>query len=164
MNGDTVYALGVICGIIATAIVVIIIKKLIWGKSNKYKAPKYDERQTLEQAKAGRVGMYVLMVFNMLAGLATLFIEDLPFSFFNLMLTGILLTITVYCCLCIWREAYFAINQSSKKWITFFLIIGVINIALGIFDNSFVNLLCGAMCAIVSITALIKKRLNDKEA
>ena len=166
-NTSLEYAVGVICGIIFAIVIAKLIQKLLL-KKGKMKEAKFDERQLYEQAKAGKSSLYMLLTYNVVVGVIALYIDGL--STYILMITGAFLAITVYCVLCIWNEAYFGINQRVASWIKYFVIIGVINIAIAISlvfaadGNYLLNLEAGIMCLVIAVTAIIKKKLNEKES
>ena len=68
----------------------------------------------------------------------------------------------IYAVYCIWKEAYFPINQSSIKWIVLLIAIGGINIFVAVMnrsvnmESSIINGMCAAMILIISVISLIK--------
>lgn len=166
---------GMIVGIAVVAIVILLFKKKlnkrIFGSEEK---AKYDERQLIEQGKAGKMGMYFLMVYNAIFGIIDVCF-DLPINTFVLMFAGIILTVTVYATICIWNEAYFPVNQSIKRWIWLLFGIGTLNAVTAIFNakgpdasnelintSVLINILCVVMCYGIVIISIIKLKAMER--
>ena len=155
------YGVGFLCGLLVVVIASLILRKTVFKGDRK---PQYDERQTQEQNRAGRVALFVLIIYNTLYGIVESMFGGLPFSVFTAMYIGVLIAILVYCCMCIWNEAYFAINQNATKWIIFFYALAAFNIVIGILNakvngsgaNWTLNFCVGVMCLVVATVAWIK--------
>lgn len=165
------YALGFAVGVVITVGAIWLVKKLLWKGQGK--KAKYDERQLMEQGKAGKIGMYTLMVYNCLYGIVDMVFEPENVSTFTALVGGCILAVLIYACICIWNEAYFPINQSSKKWIVLLAFLGVLNVGIalmnrehleGMIDGYAINMICGIMCLVVDAVALIKFQLVKKSA
>ncbi len=166
---NTVYVVGMMCGLAIAVVAIWVFKKIFMKKVfNGETKSRYDERQLIEQGKAGKIGMYFLMVYGVIYGLVDL-VWAPEVSPFIVMFAGMIITITLYAIICIWNEAYFPINQSIKKWLWIMTGIAVLN-AVVAFTNSrgpvsmteivttsvIVNILCVIMCMAVVVASIIK--------
>ncbi|MBQ0005216.1 MAG: hypothetical protein KBS68_05070 [Clostridiales bacterium] len=163
------YALGFVFGVAVAAGIIWLVKKFIW----KGQKAKYDERQLVEQGKAGKIGMYALMIYNVCYGLIDMVFGIENVSTFTAMVGGCIFAVLVYACVCIWNEAYFPINQSSKKWIILVAGLGILNIVIAVMNRSHlesildgyaINFFAGIMCIVVDIVAIAKFQLVKKAA
>ena len=90
-----------------------------------------------------------------------------------LIFLGIVISLIIYAGYCIFNEAYIALNETPKRTIIAFLVIGIAN--LGLFcshqaighgfekmDSSYINLICGfamfVIAGLIGIKQLIDKR------
>lgn len=150
------YGIGFICGLIFVVAAAFIIRKLIFRKK-----AVYDERQKIEQGKACKAGFYFLLAYCLCLGFADN-IFDFRFTQLPIMFGGALISVMIYAVYCIWKEAYFPINQSSIKWIVLLIAIGGINIFVAVMnrsvnmESSIINGMCAAMILIISVISLIK--------
>ena len=162
---------GIIVGLLFSLFVA---EFIFFGKESER---KFDERQILEQGKAFKIGFFVmfitveaLIILN-ITGLAN--VAD--YSVFYQ--TAVLLGILTYVIYCIWTESYFAINQKSTGIIISFAFIALVNLAIGIFNIIYgqmivdgkitfriLNLLCAVLFVIIFATMLLKRIVNAKSS
>lgn len=163
---NVMYGIGMICGIFIVVIIAgVIWRLLIRGK----RKPVYDERQQLEQGKAAKVGFYTLMALNVMYAIAEEFL-GLKLGAFEGVLLTIIISVGIYGIVCIWKEAYFPINQSSRRWIAGLFAIGIMNLIGGynsMTSNSEgfhinINYACALLMFAVTIISIIKLKLISK--
>ena len=151
---------------------------MIGTKDDKSLELKYDERQMQERGTAFKLGFFTelgYMIFLCLCYIAGI---KLPVAIEVLLFFGIILSVFVYVVYCIWKEAYIALNENVKKINVAFVIIGIVNIFIGVMNciaGSMVeegiltfrciNLLCGIFILMIAIVIGIvewtKKREDD---
>lgn len=128
---------------------------------------RYDERQKQVQAKAHKVSYYLLMILLVIYAI----IDN--FSKFCDTMTGVFIciciSIAVYASICIFGDAYTAVNQSNKSLVVALILAGGFNLLVGIgdiIDGELVEdglltvgsltLVAGVMCTVIGIVALIR--------
>lgn len=176
--GKTVgFMVGVLVGIVLVAI---IIRKLNRKNSQGKYRTEYDERQQLIRGKGYAVGFYSIVVY-----LAVLMIVDMlgvkiPATLQIIAFTGIIVGIVADCCNCIWKGAYWGMNNKKNAYAIFFVVAGIINFGAfymacrqgrvmenGMISTSVINLLCGIMLLAIGIASVVKsaadKRIADIE-
>ncbi|MDD6191265.1 MAG: hypothetical protein PUB75_06720 [Firmicutes bacterium] len=150
------YGIGFICGLAFVFIAAFVFKKFFFRKK-----AVYDERQKIEQGKACKAGFYFLLVYCMLFGIADN-VFDFRLTQLPVMLGGALISVMIYAVYCIWKEAYFPINQSSIKWIVLLIALGIVNVFIAVMNistspqSTVINGMCAVMILIISIVSIIK--------
>lgn len=109
---------------------------LIWiviraTKNDKSAKDKYDERQALIRGKGYKISFFTLIFYNVGYGIASLKIDKLPIDTFTAMLVGILFAEIVHVVYCIWKDAYFALNDNPRNVMFSFGFLGFTNLAIG---------------------------------
>ena len=137
---------------------------------------RYDERQELEKGKAFRYAFFTTLILTLLF----LCVESngipLPVESSMLYVISSFVGITVFVTYCIWHESYFALNQNKGSLMFLFVLIGLLNLIIGIISilegtmiqNGIItfhatNLLCAAMFLILFVTMSLKKLSLKKE-
>lgn len=160
------YGLGLICGIAISIVVMVLIWRLVF---KDWRKPVYDERQRLEQGEAAKIGFYSLMILNIIHAIAEEFL-GLNIGTYVGVFASTIIAVGIYAAVCIWKEAYFPINQSSRRWITGLFILGIMNVFCGInnkpnyiHDFGFnINYMCAILMFAITIVSLIKLKLINK--
>lgn len=161
------YAVGLIVGLGVGATGFLGLRKLLF--KNREKA-KYDERQKIEQGKAATSSMYFLMIYCFAYGLVDGLLEITEISTFIAMVCGVILTVLLYACICIWNEAYFPVNQSTTRWMVFLFAVGLFNFFVAYINRddinpALTNTMCGILCMAVTGVSYIKLTvLKNKDA
>lgn len=164
------FALGFILSLAILFLIAVLMKK-------KNGTGKYDERQELARGKAYKYAFFVLMIYSCLNGLFNL-ISGINWSdTISGNFIGICLSVTVFACVCLFKDAYFSVREKPGFYISLFSIIAIVNIAAGVInllekDNAVItdgqlnyhsiNLIVGIMFIIILVAAVIKL-LNDKK-
>ncbi|MDF2842947.1 MAG: hypothetical protein K0R00_1373 [Herbinix sp.] len=120
--------IGVILIIVVTIFLIwIVIRATKYDKSIK---DKYDERQALIRGKGYKISFFILTFYNV--GYGFVFTKiDLPIDTLTAMMVGILFAELVHVVYCIWKDAYFALNDNPSSVLLAFGFLGFINISLG---------------------------------
>ena len=136
----------------------------------------YDERQKVLRGKGAQYAFYTMMIQNFALFMLEAVDVYLPVSVGYALFLSTLIGIVVYEVYCIWKEAYFALNQKATALTVVFLVMGIANLLMGI--NAFVeglavqnnqltirsmNLFCGIMMLIICGALILKKVCKDRE-
>ena len=133
--------------------------------------PRYDERQELIRGRGYQYAFYTVICAMMVYALAKQvfgwdFADSMTETF-----AAVLLGIAVYAGYAVWHEAYFALNEKRKSYVWLFVVIGVINLGIGlrhifagdilaegriVFDGA-ANLLCGVLFLTVLAVLLVRE-------
>lgn len=166
---------GVVCGVIVGIILVMLIFKMT-KKDGSMKC-KYDERQNQVRGWGFKYGFYTLIIYDMAYGMIDMVIEKPFIESYAAMFIGMMLAVSVYVAYCIKNEGYYALNENPKRVTIAFVILGVLNAAMGIWecvDGNMIeegvltarctNLLCGLIFLVLAAVTFVKWRENEREA
>lgn len=163
-----------VAGMLAGLIFVVILVTAA-TKGDEVKA-RYDERQELVRGKGFKYAFFSMITWAVILFALEPLEITLPLSTSNASFINVIFGVTVYATYCIWNDGYFALNQKSGLIMTVLIIMGVINLLMGI--NAFVegyawingqlsirsmNLFCGIVMIIVCTTMLLKKFVKDRK-
>lgn len=167
---------GIVCMMgVVIGVVLCVILYAIAQKDNSLKQ-NYDERQELLRGRGATYGLYTMMFLNLALFLLETAGVCLPMStglalFFSVLIGG-----SVWAVYCIWKDAYFALNQKANVFIGVFLVMGVINLIIGIdafldgvaIQNNqltlrSMNLFCAIMIIVICGALILKKVCKDRE-
>lgn len=165
-----IFVLGVAAGLILVVILV-----AAATKGDEVKA-KYDERQEIVRGKGFKYAFFAMIIWEIILFTLEPLEIVFPMSLGNASFINVIFGVTVYATYCIWNDGYFALNQKSGLIMTVLIIMGIINLLMGI--NAFMkgyawingqlslrsmNLFCGIMMIIVCATMLLKKFVKDRK-
>lgn len=137
----------------------------------------YDERQILARGTAYKFG-FIAMILYFVASEFGCIISKVSWASHETNLSiGICFSIVTFAIVCIFKDAYVGLNQKMTGILIPLVIIGIGNIALGLFtlkknnwnviynDQLYLpaNLICGAAVLIVVVAALIKYFMENRE-
>ncbi len=125
MNGNIFTSLGMAAGI-AVGLVIAVLLVRFANRNKKYKT-EYDERQIRARGDAYRYAFYTLVIYEVILFLLEIGEISLPIYGAVLHMCGVILAITVLCVYCIWKDAYWGMNNNRKRY-------GVIMILGGLFN------------------------------
>ncbi len=168
--------LGIVC--VMGAIIGVVLCVIVYAIAQKDNSMKqnYDERQELLRGRGAKYGLYTMTFLNFALFLLEVAGVCLPMStglalFFSVLIGG-----SVWAVYCIWKDAYFALNQKANVFIGVFLVMGIINLILGIdafldgvaIQNNqltlrSMNLFCGIMMIVICGALIVKKVCKDRE-
>ena len=138
---------------------------------------RYDERQEINRGKAYKSAFATVCIWELLYFIAKTNGIPIPADDGLMAIAGVLTSICVYAVLCIFTDAYFPINRSSNAIIALWIVIGIMNIAVGIWniaDGKMITdgrlnvrasgMLGGIIILIVAIACIVRKIvLKDSE-
>ena len=162
--------LGVVIGIAFFLILLAVAQKDNSMKQN------YDERQELLRGRGAKYGLYTMFFLEMALFLLETAGVRLPMSTGLAMMLCIIVGGGVYALYCIWTDAYFALNQKANTFIGVFLVIGAIDMIMGVdafFDGAVLqdgqltvrsmNLFAGIFMLVICGTLILRKVCKDRE-
>ena len=168
-------SLGMMSGILV-GIVVAVILVIVLNKNHKLKCD-YDERQEQIHGKGYKYGFYTVVIYEAIMMCLSVggFFEIVSVEQAVFHALSIFLGITVYCSHAISNGAYWARNNSIKRYAILMIILFVVNlmpviatltsgvqIVDGYIDFPFVNLFCSLMIAVLAIVWGIRSALDSK--
>ena len=163
--------------VLATAIAALLIVILL-AMTQKGEGLKqnYDERQEVLRGRGTKYAFYTMIVQNFVIFMLEAMDVYLPMSVGYALFLSTLTGIVVYAVYCIWKDAYFALNQKASTLTVLFLVMGIFNLFMGI--NAFLegtavlnnqltirsmNLFCGIMILVICGALILKKVCKDRE-
>lgn len=168
-------AAGFIVGIIVGIVIVALIIRKLNGKNSegKYRT-EYDERQQIIRGKGYAIGFYAMASYMFLLMLVDMFGIVIPATLQIIAFGGIIVGIVADCCYCIWKGAYWGMNNNKSRYAVLFFIAGIINFGAfymacvqdrvfenGMLSTNVINLLCGIMLVFIGI-ATLARTIADK--
>lgn len=163
--------MGLMIGILLVFVLLIITKK-----DGNIKC-KYDERQTAVRGKAYKISFFLLLIYNILYGLCSTVIEKMPIDSLTVMFIGIIIALAFHVTYCIWKDAYFSLNEDKRKLMIVFILIAILNLAIGIgnlvsgyiivdgvLTYHCVNLLCSILFVLLFLVLLVKNSSKDSQS
>lgn len=172
------YVTGFICGFLSIFVVVFVLRIIAKKVFKNSKKQNYDERQIAARGQAAATGFTTLCIWQVFSMLfeSTLGINFIDPALWHLL--GLLVGMTAFAMACIWRDAYFTVNN---KKLPFFIIIGigiVANLAIffanggfnagisdnGLYGSHYVNFFVVIMLVVISINIVIKHFVDLKAA
>lgn len=170
------YALGVFLVLFAAIAIWVFVRKM--STTDGRTKCSFDERQELVRGKGFKYGFFTLIIYDMaICCVAGAYPEVLSFVDAQLqMFIGVVLSVVVFACYCIWNEGYFALNEHPKRLLIIFAFVAILNTIIGIInaiDGMYVvegvltfscsNIVCAAMFYIIFVVLLMKTISNKKE-
>lgn len=164
------------CILFGTVILLMLVVALYRSHGNV--GSRYDERQENEQGRAFRYAFYATMISaaaTLLLDCMALIPEGLTTIFYA---SCVFIGLAVYVIYALWHDCYIALNEKRGFAIVFLLIVGAINLLIGLnairidglldesnrMNPSALNLLCGAGALSLSIATLIRVVTEKREA
>ena len=168
MNGNIYKSAGVAVGIVIGLIVAVALI-LIANNNRKFKT-EYDERQLRVRGDAYRFAFYTVVIWE-----AVLFILgfgefSLPVPAYILHMAGVFVGLMVLSGYCIWKDAYWGLNNNRRRYGIILVVAGLLN-AIPLFgalshkstpDFPYVNLLTCVMLLVVGAELLLKQFLDRR--
>lgn len=164
------FVVGLISVLVVVAVIVIAIRKLTGAKQCKY-----DERQKLAQGKAYKIAYAVLLAYLVGASTFDMMLGIRWCDEFTFVMIGVMASIFVYACVCIWNDAYVNINQSPRTIVLILLGVGLIKLGISIMnlrhgvwvENGMLtpmvtNPMCAAMLLLVVLVFAIKQFVDKR--
>ena len=159
------FVFGVVVGLILVA------GLLRFANTNRKQKTEYDERQKEVRGRGYMLGFYTLMIYEALTMFLTLDGIELPVKPYILHFFGIILGGMVLATYCIWKDAYWGLNNNLKRYAIVFLATAALNAipiaasvksgSLDLMDGPILNLICLVMLGVLGVEFLVKY-LMDK--
>lgn len=129
------HKLGMIAGMATGLLVGLVIAavSLKMTKTDGRMKCEYDERQSVIRGKGYKYGFFTFMICNFLHGMSYAAEINLPLDPAAFAILSIIIAIAVQISYCIWNDAYFSMNENKNRVLVVFAVIGIVNLALGIF-------------------------------
>ncbi len=179
------YELGVIAGVLITIVVVgvIVVVLLKYANRDNKVRTEYDERQKIVIGEGYRIAYWtlaaLLVLVQMYKTLAASFGTDyLAKTDFGVIAFGmIIISIMIFCVYCIFKGAYWGMNNNKRNYVIVIGGIGVLNLVIsiasivrgdfivdGVISGTVVNFLCAVMMIVVLGAAGIKEVRDKRNA
>ena len=165
---------GIVTGLLVGVILVILLLKVT--KTDGSIKCKYDERQSADRGKGYKYGFFTFMFGNFLYAVACAAEVKLPLDEGAAMVLIIVTAVVVHISYCIWKDAYFSLNENRGRLMAAFAVISALNLFLGIrsilegygmkdgiLTFNATNLLCGLMFVIIFLV-MVAKHISEKTA
>ena len=158
-------AIGILIGLVVAVALILI------SNNNRKVRTEYDERQLRVRGDAYRYAFYSVIICEVILLILAFGEITLPVPEYVLHFGGILIGCLVLCTYCIWKDAYWGLNNNRKRYGVILVVAGLFN-AIPVFtslsgavgsDFPYVNLLCCVMLVVVGAELLLKQ-LADKRA
>ena len=168
-------SLGMVCGIIVGIILVMILLKFA-NRDGKMKTD-YDERQSIIRGRGYQYGFFAILIYEAVMVMILTMEVKLPLTSSLIHFIAILIGVLVQAGYCIWKGAYWGLNNNVKRYGIIFVAVGLINFLAAvkcyIEDGSMLvngklspytmNFLCGVMFIVLGCEVFIKKFMDMKE-
>ena len=167
MNGNIYKSAGITIGILI-GLVLAVALILIANNNRKFKT-EYDERQLRVRGDAYRYAFYSVIICEVILLILAIGEFTLPIPEYVLHFGGILIGCLVLSGYCIWKDAYWGLNNNRKRYGIILVVAGLLN-ALPLYmalstgsgsDFPYVNLLTCIMLLVVGIELLLKHFLDQ---
>ena len=171
MNGNIYKSAGITIGILVGLILAVALI-LIANNNRKFKT-EYDERQLRVRGDAYRYAFYSVIICEVILLILAIGEFTLPIPEYVLHFGGILIGCLVLSGYCIWKDAYWGLNNNLKRYAVVFLATAALNAIplissvksggkLDLMDGPILNLICLVMLGVLGLEFLVKY-LKDKD-
>ena len=168
MNVNIYKSAGLTIGIVVGLILAFALISI--SNNNRKIKTEYDERQLRVRGDAYRYAFYTVIYCEVILFILAFGEISLPVPAYVLHFAGIIIGCLVLSGYCIWKDAYWGLNNNRKRYGIILVVAGILNAiplygALSHSDDSafpYVNLLTCAMLLIVGIELLLKHLLNKR--
>ena len=158
MNGNIYKSAGITIGIFIGLILAVALI-LIANNNRKFKT-EYDERQLRVRGDAYRYAFYSVIICEVILLILAIGEFTLPIPEYVLHFGGILIGCLVLSGYCIWKDAYWGLNNNRKRYGIILVVAGLLNALPS--DFPYVNLLTCIMLLVVGIELLLKHFLDQR--
>ena len=163
---------GLAVGLIAYFIAIKATKKYRFGNKEDF-----DEKQKIDQGKAYRVGFLTFMLYSTISGSLDICLENgLPMEGSIISFIGLVIGAFAFASYAVFHECYISLNEKSIRTKIILLVLGVINLMLGLISlyhqdlvengrltTRILPLLTGLLLLAIILEILIKERLDKRE-
>ena len=161
------FTVGLAVGII---LVVLLLK---FANTNHKKETEYGERQKAIRGRGYMFAFYTMMIYEAIMIFFGMSGVTLPVAPIAIHFTGIVLGGMVLASYCVWKDAYWGLNNNLKRYAVVFLATAALNAIplissvksggkLDLMDGPILNLICLVMLGVLGVEFLVKY-LKDKD-
>lgn len=168
------YMSGVIVGIIVGLVLIVFLLK--WTKKDGNMRCQWDERQLLIRGNGFKYSFFTVIVLLFLYSMIGFEIKGFPMDYQATGIFIILVGVAVDVVYCIWKGAYFSLNENRRRVLIVFAFLGVFNLFLGIrhlikgdaftdgiLNGMNANLFCGLLFVIVFAALFLRMVIPEKD-
>lgn len=168
MNGNIYRSAGMAVGIVVGLILAVVL--VMVGNNNRKIKTEYDERQLRIRGDAYRYAFYTAVIWEAVLLVLAVGEFELPVPAYVLHFAGVIAGITVLTSFCIWKDAYWGLNNNRRRYGIILVAAGLLN-AVPLYgrladresgDFPYVNLLCCVMLLAIGIELLLKQLLDKR--
>ena len=153
---------GILIGLVLAFALILI------SNNNRKVRTEYDERQLRVRGDAYRYAFYSVIICEVILLILEFGEVVLPIPAYVLHFGGILIGVLVLCTYCIWKDAYWGLNNNRRRYGIILIVAGLLNAfplcgALShrsTLDFPYVNLLTCIMLLVVGVELLLKHFLD----
>ena len=168
MNGNIFKSAGIAVGILIGLILAFAL--ILISNNNRKVRTEYDERQLRVRGDAYRYAFYSVIICEVILLILEFGEVVLPIPAYVLHFGGILIGVLVLCTYCIWKDAYWGLNNNRRRYGIILIVAGLLNAfplcgALShrsTLDFPYVNLLTCIMLLVVGVELLLKHFLDRR--
>ena len=168
MNGNLFKSAGLTIGILIGLIIAVAL--ILVANNNRKIRSEYDERQLKVRGDAYRYAFYSVLVYEVIVFILEFGEFSLPFEGYVTHFAGIIIGVLVLSGYCIWKDAYWGLNNNRKRYGIILVVAALLNalpVFFGLkgadgFDFPYVNLLTCIMLLAVGVELLIKHILDQR--
>ena len=166
MNGNIFKSAGIAVGILIGLILAFAL--ILISNNNRKVRTEYDERQLRVRGDAYRYAFYSVIICEVILLILGFGEITLPVPEYVLHFGGILIGCLVLCTYCIWKDAYWGLNNNRRRYGIILVVAGLLN-AIPLYgalshhttlDFPYVNLLTCVMLLVVGVELLLKHFLD----
>lgn len=169
MNGEAVTS-GMLMGILAGLLFGGIL--LFFKKKGARKKCEFDERQELIRGRGFKKGFFSMAICNAVAACYSMAVEKSIIDVSTSSIFSIMIGAGVFAVYCIWKDAYFSLNENRKQMLILFAIIAICNFSVliaeyesgdsilikqGVLQPEVINIMCGVLYVVIFMTFLAKE-------
>ena len=168
MNTSIMKSAGLAVGIVVGLVVAVAL--ILISNNNRKVRTEYDERQLRVRGDAYRYAFYSVIICEVILLVLAYGEFTLPVPEYVLHFGGILIGCLVLCTHCIWKDAYWGLNNNRRRYGIILVVAGLLNAiplcgALShrtTLDFPYVNLLTCIMLLVVGVELLLKQFLDRR--
>ena len=168
MNGNLYKSAGLAFGIVVGLILAIAL--ILVANNNRKIKTEYDERQLRVRGDAYRYAFYTVVIWEAILFVLSYGEVTFPFADYVLHFAGIIFGVLVLSGYCIWKDAYWGLNNNRKRYGIILVVAGLLN-AVPVFGGltqadgfsfPYVNLLTCIMLLVTGVELLIKQLIDNR--
>ena len=169
MNGNIYKSAGMAVGIVVGLILAVAL--VLIANNNRKVRTEYDERQLRVRGDAYRYAFYTVVIWEAVLLVLAVGEFNLPVPAYVLHFAGVIAGLAVLTSFCIWKDAYWGLNNNRRRYGIILVAAGLLN-AIPIFgsmagressDFPYVNTLVCVMLLAIGVELLLKQLQEKRE-